>query len=81
MLSGLNNAWTLYETGQLPEEEFVTMRGLFVSLLVSPGGQRWWELFKHLPPQYLVSHIDEAIRDADGKITPANESVPWLSAD
>jgi hypothetical protein len=59
----------------------VAMRGLYVSLLSSPGGAKWWELFKNTPPPYLIEYLDEALRKADGQISPATESFPWLQTD
>jgi hypothetical protein len=81
LLTGFNNAWNLHESGLLPEDEFVAMRGLFVSILISPGGTRWWSLYKKVPPLHLTTYLDESMRDATGTMQPANESFPWLRSD
>ena len=81
LLTGFNNVWNLHKSGLLPEHELVAMRGVYVSLLSSPGGAKWWELFKHVPPPHLIEYLDEAVRRADGQISPATETFPWLQAD
>ena len=81
LLTGFNNARHLYNTGLLPENEFIAMRGLLVSILITPGGGRWWNIYKKVPPQDFTAYLDESIRDAKGTVQPANESFPWLRAD
>ena len=81
LTTGFNNAWSLHKAGLLPDYELIAMRGLFVSILISPGGAQWWSLFKKVPPTYLTTYLDDSIRDANGTIQPANESFPWLRPD
>ena len=78
LLTGLSNVLNMHRVGLLPEYELVAMTGVYISMLISPGGGRWWGLFKGVPPSGLVDYIDEAIRKSEGTITPANEKFPWL---
>lgn len=81
LLHGFNNVWNLYKAGLLPEYELIAMRGLFLSMLTSPGGQKWWQVFKHVPPPQLVDYIDQSVREADGKVLSAIDQFPWLRSD
>lgn len=81
LLTGFHNAWDLYEADLLPESDLTAMRGLYVSILMAPGGAQWWNVFKEVPPAYLVAYLDDAIRAANGTIQPANELFPWLRPD
>ena len=78
LLHGFNNVWNLHKAGLLPDFELVAMRGLFVSHLICPGAQSWWNSFKDVPPPHLVEYLDDAIGEADGQIEPATERFPWL---
>jgi len=78
---GFNSALTMYKAGLLPEQEFVAGRDSYIAFLITPGGKRWWESFKHSSPRDFVAYIDEAIRQADGTVAPATEKLPWLKAE
>jgi hypothetical protein len=54
LVTGFDSIWNLYMNGLLPENEFVAMRAMFISMLASPGAQRWWSAFKHVPASGLV---------------------------
>ncbi len=78
LLHGFNSIWNLHKAGLLPDFELVAMRGLYVSFLMCPGGQKWWESFKGVPPPHLIAHLDNAMRDSGDKIVPATRRFPWL---
>ena len=78
---GFNSVLTMYKAGLLPEQELVATRNTYIAFLISPGGRRWWESFKHAPPREFVAYIDEAIRKAEGTVAPATEQLPWLKAE
>jgi hypothetical protein len=80
LLSGISNVWTMHRGGLLPEYELVAMTGVYTAMLISPGGGRWWDIYKDVPPSHLADYLDEAIRTSKGTITPANEKFPWLGA-
>jgi hypothetical protein len=78
---GFNSVFTMYKAGLLPEQELIATRNSYIAFLISPGGRRWWESFKHAPPRDLVAYIDDAMRNADGVVVPATEELPWLRAE
>ena len=78
---GFNSVLTMYRAGLLPEEELVATRNSYIAFLMTPGGKRWWDSFRHAPPRGFVAYIDEALRQADGIVAPATEQLPWLRAE
>jgi hypothetical protein len=81
LLHGFHGVWQMYKAGTLPEYELVAMRTIYVEFLICPGGRKWWEAFKHIPPPHLVEYLDDEIEKAAGRLTPASEAYPWLRAD
>ena len=78
LLHGFHTVWKLYKAGSLPEYELVAMRSAYVELLLTPGGQQWWNDFRHIPPPHLIEYLDEEVLKSKDKITPANNAYPWL---
>ena len=81
LLHGFHSVWILHRSGALPEYELVAMRRIYVELLMSPGGNQWWESFKHIPPPHLVAYLDKEVKESQGLFLPANQEYPWLRGD
>jgi len=65
----------------IDEELFSKSESLFLSFLLSPGGNQWWEAYKHLPPEGLKTYVDSRIDEGRLNITPANEDLDWNKLD
>ena len=77
---GFNSVLTVYKAGLLPRQELIATQNSYIAFLISPGGKRWWESFKHAPPRDFVAYIDDAMENAPGVVEPATEQLPWLRA-
>ena len=80
LLEAFDAVLHLRDEGVLPDSELNAATGVLVSILSSPGAQRWWESYKHLVPPVLVVYLEQAMGRADGSIEPASEKYPWLRA-
>ena len=78
LLHGFHGVWVLYKAGLLPEYELVAMRRIFVELLLSPGGRQWWEAFKHIPPQHLITYLEGEVERVAEELPAAIDTYPWL---
>ena len=82
LASGLYQVMVMYESGMLPDEELYSKsESLFLSFVLSPGGNQWWEAYKHLPPKMFKTHVDKRLSDENLNITPANEDLDWYKID
>lgn len=78
LLHGYHSVWSLNNAGILTNRDFEGMRQLLASVLITPGGRQWWETFRHIPPPYLIAHMQEAIDNETDPAVPITESLPWL---
>ena len=78
LFHGFHGILSLYDIGKLPEYELIAMRVILISFLLTPGGRRWYECYKHVPPPKYIEYLDEELRKAEGVIKPANEAFPWF---
>ena len=77
LFHGFHGILNLYHLGKLPEYELISMRIVLISFLLSPGGRRWFESYKHVPPPQYVAYLQAEMQKAEGVIKPANEEFPW----
>jgi hypothetical protein len=70
----------LHDARLLDESEFVAMQRTYISIFRSPGVQQWWGYFKPMPPESLVNHLEQAVRDSRIDIQQLDEHWPWLKA-
>lgn len=80
ILHGFHSIWESHKAGIASEDNLIAAQDQFISLLITPGGQTWWESFKHVPPPVIVSYIDQSIKASRSRLTPANKTVPWLKS-
>ena len=78
LVAGFDQIFNLYQNKFLDEDHFLAAQRTYISFLKTPGGQQWWNGFKHNPPRILVNHIDGAAGDPDLDIKGAHEILPWL---
>ncbi len=67
-----------HDTGLLDESEFVAEQRLYISIFRSPGVQQWWEHLKPMPPEPLIHHLDQAVKDSSIDIQQLDQQWPWL---
>ena len=79
---GFYQVIAMYESGMLVDEElFPKSESLLLSFVLSPGGNQWWQAYKHLPPEPLKARIESQLCDPQLKVTPANEGLDWYEID
>ncbi len=66
-LGGFNQVLLLHSNDLLSDSEFVAMERTFLAVFMCPGALEWWEDFKYLPPEELVSYVDKRIKEEHGK--------------
>ena len=77
LFHGFHGILNLYNLGKLPEYELIAMRVVLISFLLTPGGRRWFESYRHVPPPQYVEYLETEMQNAEGVIKPANEAFPW----
>ena len=82
LASGLYQVMAMYESSMLVDEDlFSKSESLFLSFVLSPGGNQWWQAYKHLPPEPFKARIESRLGDPQLKVTPANEDLDWYKID
>ena len=75
---GLHSLWESNKAGVLDEGDLIAARNIFITLILTPGGQAWWKSFRHLPPPIIVDYIESEIIKSKKEIVPSYEFMPWL---
>lgn len=69
-----------YESGLMPESEFRALQSNWISLMRTTGGRQWWQGWKHMMPNDVITYVDGALDDPSIEIKPLDEEMPWLFA-
>ena len=70
----------LREHGLLDEESLKIISDAFVSSLLTPGGQQYWQQAKRMPniPQSLIQYIEGCLADPETLPTPWTDALEHL---
>ena len=78
LASGFYQVLAMKESGLLTDLAlFEKSESLFLSMLASPGGNAWWQAYRHLPPETLRQHVEQRITEIGSGVAPAHEDQIW----
>lgn len=78
LASGFYQVLAMKEVGFLTDAAlFDKSESLFLSMIVSPGGNAWWQAYRHLPPEPLKEYIERRIVERGPQIRPAHQDQIW----
>ncbi len=81
LTSGFYQVLVMHKNGILEEALFSAVENVYLSILLSEGGQQWWLPYKHLPPRPLTDYLERRLDEQREVITPAPIDVDWFNVD
>ena len=68
----------LHSTGLVDDSLFKAHRAWVLAHILSPGGEQWWELVKHIFSEDLRTYLDSAITDSVDLPRPVTSAIPFF---